>query len=114
MARYSALKAKADKGEDDSAQERIGYERERALKGQQIEFQDRRVNELSEQLEKSQARAEERIRAEREELQRDQKEKLERLAAEKSGTDAKYEAKRNALKEIEGRFAKERSAYERE
>lgn len=47
-------------------------------------------------------------------MTKESKEKSERLAQEKQAIEVKYEAKRKALKETEGRFAKAAGEFERE
>jgi hypothetical protein len=58
-------------------------------------------------LEKNSTRYEERMRLEKEELQREANESKERLNNEKTNLEAKYEAKRKALKDLEQRFSKD-------
>lgn len=66
------------------------------------------------QQEKLINRYEDRIKIDREELQREYKEKLARMAEEKEQADVKYNAKRQAYKELENRLIKENASYERE
>jgi len=47
------------------------------------------------------------MRLEKEELQREANESKERLNNEKTNLEAKYEAKRKALKDLEQRFSKD-------
>lgn len=58
-------------------------------------------------MEKNSTRYEERMRLEKEELQREANESKERLNNEKTNLEAKYEAKRKALKDLEQRFSKD-------
>jgi hypothetical protein len=51
---------------------------------------------------------------EREELLRDTSEKVARIQAEKDLSDAKYEQKRKALKDLESNLNKQTSQMERE
>jgi hypothetical protein len=59
-------------------------------------------------------RYEDRIKIDREELQREFKEKISRLNEQKEQTEAKYNAKRQAYKELENRLIKENANFERE
>lgn len=59
-------------------------------------------------------RYEDRIKIDREELQREYKEKMARVTEQKEQTEAKYNAKRQAYKEIENRLIKENANFERE
>jgi hypothetical protein len=61
---------------------------------------------LSRQLEDTIKRYEERIRSDREELQKDMAEKVQRIQSEKDASDAKYEQKRKALKDLESSINK--------
>ena len=69
---------------------------------------------MQSQQEKIIARYEDRIKMDREELQREYKDKLARMTEEKEQTDAKYNTKRQAYKELENRLIKENANYERE
>jgi len=59
-------------------------------------------------------RYEDRIKIDREELQREYKEKMTRVNEQKEQTEAKYNAKRQAYKELENRLIKENANFERE
>lgn len=114
QARYNQLKVKAEEEEDRFTNTRIENERERALADQQIHFQNQRVIDLTQQLEKSQQRSESRLKADKEELLRDAKEKTDRLLAEKQNIEAKFDNKRKQLKDLEARFNKETQDAARE
>ena len=73
-----------------------------------------RINDLTRQLEDTIKRYEERIRSDREEMQRDMSEKVLRITTEKEASDAKYETKRKALKDLESSINKQTSQMERE
>lgn len=70
--------------------------------------------ELQAQQEKIIMRYEDRIKIDREELQREYKEKMARVTEQKEQTEAKYNAKRQAYKELENRLIKENANFERE
>lgn len=99
---------------DDLIQKKIDFEREQALKTQQLQFQEQRISELSKQVEDTIKRYEERLRSEREELIRDSQDKVTRITAEKEAAESKYDLKRKAHKELETTLAKMTSQNERE
>jgi predicted component of type VI protein secretion system len=67
MSKYENLRSKHEELLDEITSKKIEQERERALKDQQISFQDQKINDLSKQLESSISRYEERIKTERDE-----------------------------------------------
>lgn len=99
---------------DELTQKRIEFERDKALKSQQLQFQEQRIAELSRQVEDTIRRYEERLRSEREELVRDASEKVGRVTQEKEAAEAKYDQKRKALKELESGLARVTAQTERE
>lgn len=68
---------------DELTQRKIEFERDKALKSQQLQFQEQRITDLSRQLEDTIKRYEERLKSEREELQKDMAEKVARITQEK-------------------------------
>lgn len=108
------MRQKHQESLDELTQRKIEFERDKALKGQQLQFQDQRIQELTRQLEETIKRYDERIRSDREEWQRDMAEKIQRITAEKEASDAKYEQKRKALKDLESSINKQTSSMERE
>lgn len=76
---------------DELTQRKIEFEREKALKGQQLSFQEQRISELVKQLEDTVKRYDERIIQERDELRREMSEKVGRISQEKEVSDAKYD-----------------------
>jgi len=99
---------------DELTQKKIEFERDKALKSQQLQFQEQRITELSRQLEDTIKRYEERLRNEREELIRDSQDKVTRITAEKEAVEVKYDQKRKALKDIEANLARVTASMERE
>ena len=108
------MRSKHQEALDELTQRRIEFERDKALKSQQLVFQEQRINELSKQLEDTIKRYDERLRIEREELLRDNQEKCSRIQAERDQVELKYEQKRKALKDLESNLNKQTSQMERE
>jgi hypothetical protein len=76
---------------DELTTRKIEFEREKALKSQQLQFQEQRISELSKQLEETIKRYEERLRQDRDDYLRDSAEKVARITQEKEATDHKYD-----------------------
>lgn len=108
------VKKKFEAKEDELTHKKIEFEREQALQKQQISFTEQKATELQLQQDKIIGRYEDRIKIDREELQREFKEKISRLNEQKEQTEAKYNAKRQAYKELENRLIKENANFERE
>lgn len=77
-------------------------------------YTDQKASDLSQQLERTVQRYEERIKMDREEMQRELKEKSAKLTCEKENAEAKFEAKRKQVKELESRLQREVANAERE
>ena len=73
------MRAKHQEALDELTQRRIEFERDKALKSQQLQFQEQRINELTKQLDDTIKRYDERLKMEREELLRDTSEKVARI-----------------------------------
>jgi hypothetical protein len=112
--KIEALRAKNSETLDELTQRKIEFEREKALKTQQLQFQEQRITELSRQVEDTIRRYEERLRNEREDLIRDSQDKVTRVTQEKETAEAKYDQKRKAHKELEAALARLSAANERE
>lgn len=108
------MRAKHQEALDELTQRRIEFERDKALKTQQLQFQEQRINELTKQLDDTIKRYDERLKLEREELLRDTSEKVTRIQVEKEQSDIKYEQKRKALKDLESHLNKQTSQMERD
>lgn len=89
--KIETIRLKLSETLDELTQKKIEFERDKALKTQQLQFQDQRINELSKQLEDTIKRYEERLRSEREELIRDSQDKVSRISAEKESAEQKYD-----------------------
>lgn len=81
--KIEALRSKNSETLDELTQKKIEFERDKALKTQQLQFQEQRISELSRQVEETIKRYEERLRSEREDLIRDCQDKITRVTAEK-------------------------------
>ena len=81
--KIEALRAKHQETLDELTQRKIEFERDKALKSQQLQFQEQRIQELSKQLEDTIKRYDERLRFEKEETHRDTQEKVIRIQQEK-------------------------------
>ena len=89
--KIEVMRSKHQETLDDLTQRKIEFEREKALKGQQLIFQEQRIGELTKQLEDTVKRYDERIVQEREDLRREMNEKVSRITSEKEASDAKYD-----------------------
>ena len=85
------MRGKQQETLDELTQRKIEFERDKALKTQQLQFQEQRIAELSRQLEDTIKRYEERLKVEREDLHRDMQEKVARITTEKEMADQKYD-----------------------
>lgn len=89
--KIEAMRVKHSEALDELTQKKIEFERDKALKSQQLQFQEQRITELSRQLDDTVKRYEERLRSEREELIRDAQDKVSRITAEKESAEQKYD-----------------------
>lgn len=89
--KLEGMRVKHQEALDELTQRKIDFERDKALKSQQLIFQEQRISELSKQLDDTIKRYEERLRSDREELYRDTQEKVQRIQAEKDAADQKYD-----------------------
>ena len=71
---------------------------------QQIKFAEAKAVEMQTQYERTVQRYEDRIKIDKEEMQREIKDRSQRLLEEKEAAEAKYQAKRKELREIEKRL----------
>ena len=98
------MKQRLDAREDELNHKNINFEKEQALMKQQINFAQAKAEEMQTQYERMVARYEDRIKIEKEEMQRELKDRSQRLLEEKEAAEAKYQAKRKELKEVEKRL----------
>jgi len=89
--KIEGLRQKNSETLDELTQKKIEFERDKALKAQQLQFQEQRITELSKQVEETIKRYEERLRNEREDLIRDSQDKVTRITQEKETAEAKYD-----------------------
>ena len=103
-AKYADLKRRFEEKEDDLNQKNIDFEKEQALMKQQISFSDKKLEEMQTQYDRTVARYEDRIKMDKEEMQREVKDRSARLQEEKEAAEAKYQAKRAELKDVQKRL----------
>ena len=82
----------------------INFEKDGALMKQQIKFAEAKATEMQTQYERTVQRYEDRIKIDKDEMQRELKDRSQRLLEEKEAAEAKYQAKRKELKDVEKRL----------
>jgi len=102
--KLNELKGKLEQKEDELNYKNINYEKDGALMRQQIKFAEAKAAEMQTQYERTVQRYEDRIKMEKEEMQRELKDRSQRLLEEKEAAEAKYQAKRKELKDVEKRL----------
>ena len=112
--KYNELKEKCDGKEDDLNSKNITFEKEQALMKQQIKFAEAKAAEMQEQYERTVQRYEDRIKIDKDEMARELKDRSQRLLEEKEAAEAKYQAKRKELKELEKRLINVTSEAEKD
>lgn len=112
--KYAELKTKFEQKEDDLNHKTINFEKDQALMKQQIKFAEAKAGEMQTQYERTVQRYEDRIKIDKEEMQREIKDRSQRLVEEKEAAEAKYQAKRKELREIEKRLINKTSEAETE
>lgn len=113
-AKIEELKKKYDSSMDDATQQKIDFEREKALKDQKLQFLEQRNQEYKDQQAQTIERYEERLKQEKEEANKTMGDRVARMQQEKESADSKYEQKRKALKELEKSIQLSQSQAERE
>lgn len=108
------LKSRFDKAVDELTQNKINFEREKALHEQKITFQEQRINEYHDQQRSTIERYEERLKQEKEDAQKTLDERIARVQQDKENIDKKYEQKRKAYKDLEKTIQQAHSQHERE
>jgi len=102
--KYNELKGKLDQREDELNHKNINFEKDGALMKQQIKFAEAKAAEMQTQYERTVQRYEDRIKIDKDEMQRELKDRSHRLLEEKEAAEAKYQAKRKELKDVEKRL----------
>ena len=102
--KYNEIRGKLEGKEDELNHKNINFEKDAALMKQQIKFAEAKAAENQTQYERMVQRYEERIKIDKEEMQRELKDRSQRLLEEKEAAEAKYQAKRKELKEVEKRL----------
>ena len=108
------LRLKNQQLNDELMQRKLDYGRESALMKQQIEFQNKKIDELKDQAEEQLRRHDEKEKQQREDAQRDLQIAIQKLQEEKEATEQKYDAKRKLLKEMEANLHRRTGEMERE
>jgi len=102
--KLNELKHKLEGREDELNYKNINYEKDAALMKQQIKFAEAKAAEMQTQYERTVQRYEDRIKMDKDEMQRELKDRSQRLLEEKEAAEAKYQAKRKELKDVEKRL----------
>ena len=102
--KYNEVKGKLEGREDELNHKNINFEKDGALMKQQIKFAEAKATEMQTQYDRTVQRYEDRIKIDKEEMQRELKDRSQRLLEEKEAAEAKYQAKRKELKEVEKRL----------
>jgi uncharacterized coiled-coil protein SlyX len=76
---------------DELTQNKINFEREKALKDQRLAFQEQRIKEYNDQMAQSIERYEERLKSEKDESSKTLQERMNRIQQEKENVETKYE-----------------------
>ena len=93
--------------------QKLEFGREQALAKQQIEFQNKKIDELLKQTDDATRFFDEKIKVFKAEIQDEAQSQIERITSEKELWENKYEQKRRALKEIEMSLSKSNSELEK-
>lgn len=88
--------------------------REQALLQQQVEFLNRKNEDLTRQKEEIQLVHDERLKTIRQEIYDDSQAQVDRVNSEKELWEQKYEQKRKALKELENSLGKKNTELEKQ
>ena len=88
--------------------------REQALLTQQVEFQNRKIEELQKTNEDSTRIFDDKIKSSRQEIFDESQSQVERVTSEKELWESKYEQKRKAFKELENSLGRKNSDLEKQ
>ena len=114
MDKLEEAKTKWRQTSDELSKKKSEFMKEIALAGQQIEFQTKRIAEMTKTKEETDKKHQEAVFTLKEEKNKEMNDALERLSAEKDALDRKFDLKRKALKESESSYAKQLAAVEKE
>lgn len=112
--KIEALKKECQNANDELMKNKLEVGRDQALKEQQFEFLTKKIEDLQKQNKENQTVSEEKLKSLREDLSQDSDHRINRVIEEKAQIESKYEAKREALKQLEARSSKEITKLERE
>ena len=105
--KYEELKKEYDKLKDNSMMKNLEYIRDSALLNQQIEYLNKKNEDINKIIEDNQKRYEEKLFKLRNEVEKDLNEKFERLKNEKNEIENKLLNKKKEMKELEQNFTKQ-------
>ena len=107
-------KLKLGEEQEKNMQLNLDSSREQALLQQQVEFLNRKNEDLTRQKEEIQLVHDERLKTIRQEIYDDSQAKVDRVNSEKELWEQKYEQKRKALKELENSLGKKNTELEKQ
>ena len=112
--KYEELKKKYSELNDVHMTKNLEYTRDSALFKQQIEYLNKKNEEMSKAVEANQKRYEERLFSLRSDVEKDLGEKFERIKKEKNELENKLFNKKREMKELEQNFTKQHQLNEKE
>jgi len=112
--KYNNLQNKYQQQYDELLFKKGEFSRELALRQQEIEFQNRKIADLQNNIDDLNNKYEEKIRAFREALEAEYLEKIDTLIKEKEDTESKLNQKKKEYKELDLEYAKDKSWLEKE
>ena len=107
-------KLKLGEEQEKNMQLNLDSSREQALLQQQVEFLNRKNEDLTRQKEEIQLVHDERLKTIRQEIYDDSQAQVDRVNSEKELWEQKYEQKRKALKELENSLGKKNTELEKQ
>lgn len=114
IAKLENYKNKYAESHDEFMIKKLEFTRENALLKQQIEFLNKKIDELTKGNDDAQKRYEEKLFGLRTEVEKDFQEKFDRAKIEKEELEAKLLMKKKELKDLEQTFVKQNNAIEKE
>jgi hypothetical protein len=108
------LQSRLNLQNDQLAMEKSDFNKQLALKIQEIEFYSNKISELQKSLEENEIKNEEKFKMFKENLEQDYLERFNKMLKEKEEFEMKLVEKKKELKEIEINFNKEKNMLERE
>jgi len=108
------LQSKLNIVNDQLAMEKSDFNKQLALKVQEIEFYANKISDLQKNIEENELKSDEKFRAYKENLDNEFNEKINKLLKEKEDLEIKLIERKKELKELEFDFNKEKNMLERE